>query len=173
MAEYVVLVDEQDQQIGTMEKMEAHREGLLHRAFSVFVMNAKGEIMMQQRAEHKYHSGGLWTNTCCSHPRENEDIEDAAHRRMKEEMGFDCEMRKLLEFTYLARLDKGMTEHEYDHLYIGYFDGEPQPNPGEASNWKWMSIDSVTKDLRQNPGHYTEWFKIIFDRFSEKVTELS
>lgn len=165
MQESVILVDEGDNKIGLMEKMEAHEKGLLHRAFSVFVLNSSGELMMQQRALHKYHSGGLWTNTCCSHPRDEEDTEQAAHRRLKEEMGFDCEVRKMFDFIYRAELDLGMIEHELDHLFIGYYDGVPQINKEEVASWKWMSIEDVQTDIDANPSNYTEWFKIIFDRF--------
>ncbi len=167
MEENVILVDERDNKIGLMEKMEAHKKGLLHRAFSVFVVNSSGELMMQQRALNKYHSGGLWTNSCCSHPRDGETNEEAAHRRLQEEMGFDCEIRKMFHFIYKAELDLGMTEHELDHLYIGYFDGVPQLNKEEAAAWKWMTIEEVEADLKANPQKYTEWFKIIFDRFVE------
>ncbi len=165
MEENVILVDERDNKLGLMEKMEAHEKGLLHRAFSVFVVNSSGELMMQQRALHKYHSGGLWTNTCCSHPRDGETTEEAAHRRLQEEMGFDCEIRKMFHFIYKAELDLGMTEHELDHLYIGFYNGIPQLNKEEAADWKWMSIEEVEADLVERPQNYTEWFKIIFARF--------
>ncbi len=165
MEENVILVDERDNKLGLMEKMKAHEKGLLHRAFSVFVVNSSGELMMQQRALHKYHSGGLWTNTCCSHPRDGETTEEAAHRRLQEEMGFDCEIRKMFHFIYKAELDLGMTEHEFDHLYIGFFNGIPQLNKEEAADWKWMSIEEVETDLVEQPQNYTEWFKIIFARF--------
>ncbi len=172
MAENVILVDSQDNEIGLMEKMEAHRKGLLHRAFSVFVMNSKGELMLQQRAASKYHSGTLWTNTCCSHPRKGEGEEEAAHRRLMEEMGFDCPVDKVLEFTYRAELDKGMIEHEYDHLFIGYFDGEPNLNPEEVMAWKWMNIEELSRDIELNGENYTAWFKIIWKQFEEYVKTL-
>ncbi len=167
MAEEVILVDAQDNELGLMEKMEAHRKGLLHRAFSVFVLNDNGDLMLQQRAASKYHSGTLWTNTCCSHPRKGETAEEAAHRRLMEEMGFDCEVEKVLEFTYRAELDKGMIEHEYDHLFVGHYSGEPKLNPEEVMDWKWMSIDDLSADIKVNPKHYTEWFKIIWQQFEE------
>lgn len=173
MAEKVILVDEHDKEIGLMEKIEAHEKGLLHRAFSVFVMNSSGELMMHQRALHKYHSGGLWTNTCCSHPRKGEDVEDAVHRRLMEEMGFDCEVRKMFHFIYKAEMDQGLTEHEFDHLYIGYYDGEPNINPDEVASWEWMSIEEVQRDLVAHPEKYTEWFKIIFERFNRNVKDLA
>jgi isopentenyl-diphosphate delta-isomerase len=167
MEEYVILVDQNDNKVGLMEKMEAHEKGLLHRAFSVFVVNSAGELMMHQRAFEKYHSGGLWTNTCCSHPRDGETTEEAVHRRLQEEMGFDCEVRKMFDFIYKAELDLGMTEHELDHLFIGYYDGLPQINKNEVAAWKWMSIDEVKSDIEAAPQNYTEWFKIVFERFVE------
>lgn len=173
MAEEVILVDAHDQELGLMEKMEAHRQGLLHRAFSVFVLNSKGELMIQQRAAEKYHSGTLWTNTCCSHPRKGETAEEAAHRRLQEEMGFDCPIQKVLEFTYRAELDKGMIEHEYDHLFIGEYEGEPQLNPDEAMAWKWMRIEDLSADIQDHPERYTAWFKIIWKQFEAFVNSQS
>lgn len=171
MAENVILVDEHDNAQGLMEKMEAHRKGLLHRAFSVFVLNDKGELLLHQRAFHKYHSGGLWTNTCCSHPRKGESLEEAVHRRLEEEMGMDCPVEKALEFTYRAELDKGMTEHEYDHLYTGQFNGKPHPNSEEVADYKWLDLNSLDRDLELHPEKYTAWFKIIFKRFKEAVSQ--
>lgn len=159
--EKVILVDAQDNELGTMDKLEAHQKGLLHRAFSVFVFNNKNELMLQQRALNKYHSGGLWTNTCCSHPRPNEVPETGIHRRLKEEMGFDCELNYVFKFLYKAELDKGLTEHELDHVFIGRYDGEPNLNPEEACNWRFMQIESIEEDIKQAPEKYTEWFKII------------
>lgn len=169
MAEQVILVDESDNAIGLMEKMEAHEKGLLHRAFSVFILNDKGEMMIHQRALHKYHSGGLWTNACCSHPRDGETVIEAGHRRLMEEMGFDTDLEKVLEFTYKAELDSGLTEHEYDHVMVGHFNDEPNINPEEVASWKWISVDDLRADVQQNPEQYTEWFKIIFDRFLSEV----
>lgn len=171
MSEYVVLVDEQDQDLDLMEKMEAHRQGLLHRAFSVFVLNGKDQLMLQKRALHKYHSGGLWTNTCCSHPRKGEKVEDAAHRRLMEEMGFDCPVQKAFHFIYKAKLDQGLTEHEFDHLFIGRYDEQPAINPEEVAEWKWMDVSAVKVDLENNPEKYTAWFKIIFDRFYQNLNK--
>ena len=171
MADNVILVDEQDRELGLMEKMEAHRKGLLHRAFSVFVLNPEGELLLQQRATHKYHSGGLWTNTCCSHPRKDESVVTAAHRRLMEEMGFDCHIDKLLEFTYRAELDKGMIEHEYDHLFVGYYDKDPLINTEEVSDWRWLPLDQVKAGIESNGDQYTEWFKIIFERFINTVKD--
>ena len=167
MEEKVILVNEKDAQLGLMGKLEAHQKAVLHRAFSVFVFNKKGELLLQQRALDKYHSPGLWTNTCCSHPRHGESAEQAAHRRLVEEMGFDCPVKKVLEFTYRAELDKGMIEHEYDHLFIGQYDGEPDLNPEEVMDWKWMSIDELSQDIQSQPQNYTEWFKIIWKQFEE------
>ncbi len=171
MAEEVILVDAQDHALGLMEKMEAHRQGLLHRAFSVFVLNRKGELLLQQRAAHKYHSGQLWTNTVCSHPREGEAVEAAAHRRMEEEMGFDCPIEKAFEFTYRAELDKGMIEHEYDHLFIGQYNHDPEPNTDEVMDFCWLLPSAVERDLQVHPERYTAWFKIIFQRFTTTLKQ--
>ena len=166
------LVDKLDNEIGVMEKMEAHEKGLLHRAFSVFILNSKGELMLQQRALSKYHSGGLWTNTCCSHPRLGETTKQAAHRRMMEEMGFDCELKELFDFIYKAELDSGLIEHELDHVFVGYYDGNPEINKEEVESWKWMSIEELASHINQQPELYTEWFKIIFDQFVNTTKEL-
>ena len=165
--EYVILVDENDQEIGTMEKQEAHEKGLLHRAFSVFIFNEKKELLLQQRALTKYHSAGLWTNTCCSHPRIGETIEQAAHRRLMEEMGFDCELSTKTSFIYKAAFENGLTEHEFDHVLIGNFNGEININPTEVKNFKWIALDELSIDLFQNKQNYTAWFKIIFDNFQK------
>ncbi|MFC1731553.1 isopentenyl-diphosphate Delta-isomerase [candidate division KSB1 bacterium] len=162
VVENVILVDQNDHEIGLMEKMEAHRKGALHRAFSIFVFNNMGQLMMQQRAFAKYHSPGLWTNTCCSHPRKNETLEEAAHRRLKEEMGFDSDIKKVFDFTYHADVGQGLTEHEFDHVFIGHFEGDPRINKNEVADWKWMSIDEISNDLKNNPEKYTVWFRIAF-----------
>lgn len=169
MVEKVILVDESDKELGLMEKMEAHEKGLLHRAFSVFILDDKGHLLLQQRAKSKYHSGGLWTNTCCSHPREGEETIDAAHRRLVEEMGFDCEMEEIFHFIYRAELDQGLTEHELDHLFIGYSNTNPVINTDEVESWKRMAIEDVESDIKASPENYTEWFKIIYDRFLQEV----
>lgn len=169
MVEKVILVDESDNALGLMEKMEAHEKGLLHRAFSVFILDDNGDLLLQQRAKSKYHSGGLWTNTCCSHPRDEEKTIDAAHRRLMEEMGFDCEIEKMFDFIYKAELDQGLTEHELDHLFVGYYNGEPRINLEEVEDWKKMSLNEVEEDIKNQPQYYTEWFKIIFDRFLREV----
>jgi isopentenyl-diphosphate delta-isomerase len=161
--EYVILVDEQDQALGLMEKMEAHEKGLLHRAFSVFVFNDKGELMLQQRALDKYHSGGLWTNTCCSHPRDGESVDDAAHRRLQEEMGFDCKLEKKFHFIYKRELDKGLTEHELDHVFFGVYNDAPNINADEVASYKFVDMRTLKTDMQNNPHLFTEWFKICFD----------
>ncbi len=163
--ELVVLVNENDVPIGLMPKLEAHEKAVLHRAFSVFVLNDKNELMLQQRAAHKYHSPLLWTNTCCSHQRENETNIEAGNRRLFEEMGFTTELKELFSFIYKAPFDNGLTEHELDHVMIGYYNGEPKINPEEVEAWKWLDIDEVRKDMEENPENYTAWFKIIFDEF--------
>tara|TARA_R110002051_G_scaffold141116_1_gene214119 strand:- start:309 stop:836 length:528 start_codon:yes stop_codon:yes gene_type:complete len=163
--ENVILVNESDEQIGTMPKMEAHEKALLHRAFSVFVMNEKGETMLQQRAAHKYHSPLLWTNTCCSHQRVGESNISAGKRRLQEEMGFSTELTELFSFIYKAPFDNGLTEHEFDHVMIGNYEDDPSINPDEVAAWKWMKPEDVKNDISKNPDTYTAWFKIIFERF--------
>ena len=163
--EQVILVNEQDQEIGLMPKMEAHEKAVLHRAFSVFVFNSKNELMLQQRASHKYHSPDLWTNTCCSHQRHGESNIQAGKRRLFEEMGFVTELEEKTSFIYKAPFDNGLTEHELDHIMVGYFDDAPNLNNDEVKDWKWMSLEAVKSDIIINPRLYTEWFKIIFDKF--------
>ena len=163
--EEVILVDKHDVEQGTMEKMEAHKNGgTLHRAFSVFVFNTKGELLLQRRALHKYHSGGLWTNTCCSHPRPGETVREAGHRRLEEEMGMQCKLVELFSFEYKAELDGGMTEWELDHVLLGLSDKEPSINEEEVAEFKYMPLDEIDEDLNKNPQNYTEWFKICFER---------
>jgi isopentenyl-diphosphate delta-isomerase len=169
--EKVILVNEQDEPVGLMNKLEAHEKAVLHRAFSVFVLNSKNEIMLQQRAHHKYHSPLLWTNTCCSHQRDGETNIQAGTRRLYEEMGFKTELKELFHFIYKAPFDNGLTEHELDHVMIGYYDEEPQINPEEVESWKWMCIEAVRQDMIQNPDIYTVWFKIIFDEFYHYLEE--
>lgn len=163
--ENVILVNTSDEQIGTMPKMEAHEKALLHRAFSVFVMNNKGETMLQQRAAHKYHSPLLWTNTCCSHQRVGETNIEAGKRRLQEEMGFVTELKELFSFIYKAPFDNGLTEHELDHVMIGNYDEVPKVNVDEVNDWKWMMPMDIKKDILENPDSYTVWFKIIFEKF--------
>jgi isopentenyl-diphosphate delta-isomerase len=163
--EQVILVNEKDEPIGLMNKMEAHEKAVLHRAFSVFVLNDKNEVMLQQRAHHKYHSPLLWTNTCCSHQRAGETNIEAGKRRLYEEMGFNAELKELFHFIYKAPFDNGLTEHELDHVMIGYSNEVPSINPEEVESWKWMKIEDIKEDMIQNPALYTVWFKIIFDEF--------
>jgi len=152
-----------------MEKIEAHEKALLHRAFSVFVYNDKGEVMLQQRALSKYHSPGLWTNTCCSHQREGESNVDAGKRRLMEEMGFTTDLEESISFIYKAPFDNGLSEHEYDYILIGKYNDQPNLNPDEVAAWKWMSLEDIQKDLKENPEIYTAWFKIIFDKYSNHI----
>ncbi|MEW7280431.1 isopentenyl-diphosphate Delta-isomerase [Aquimarina sp. 2201CG1-2-11] len=163
--EQVILVNEKDEQIGLMPKLEAHQKAVLHRAFSVFILNDKKEIMLQKRANHKYHSPGLWTNTCCSHQREGESNIEAGKRRLQEEMGFTTELKDSISFIYKAPFDNGLTEHEYDHVLLGSYESDPIVNPEEVADWKWMSIEAVKSDIAVQPEIYTEWFKIIFEKF--------
>lgn len=169
--EEVILVNEFDEQIGLMPKLEAHQKAILHRAFSVFILNENNEIMLQQRAHQKYHSPLLWTNTCCSHQRNGETNIEAGSRRLFEEMGFKVELKELFHFIYKAPFDNGLTEHELDHVMIGYFNGNPVINHDEVEDWKWMKIQDVKEDMVQNPEIYTVWFKIIFDEFYHYIED--
>ena len=164
--EQVILVDEQDHPIGLMEKQAAHLEPHLHRAFSIFIFNSKGELLMQQRALSKYHSPGLWTNTCCSHPRDGETLAEATQRRLMEEMGMTCEMHEVYTFIYKAPVGQGLTEHEFDHVFIGQSDGLPQINREEVESWKYMSLSELSEDIEVHPEYYTEWFKITFEEMT-------
>jgi len=167
--ELVILVNDRDEQIGLMPKMEAHEKGELHRAFSVFVFNNKGELLMQQRASDKYHSPNLWTNTCCSHQRNGEVNIDAGIRRLQEEMGFVCDLKEVFWFVYKAPFDNGLTEHELDHVMVGYFDKDPIINKEEVEDYKWMDVEAVKLDIKSNPDIYTEWFKIIFNEYYIRI----
>lgn len=162
--EQIILVSEKDEEIGTMGKLEAHEKGLLHRAFSIFIKNSEGKIMLQQRAKTKYHSGGLWTNTCCGHPRAGEETLAAAHRRLGEEMGFDCHLEESFVFHYTTELDHGLKENEIDHVFVGIFNGEPKINPEEADDWKWVIPEEVRNDLAVHPEQYTYWFKVAMEK---------
>ncbi|APZ46910.1 isopentenyl-diphosphate delta-isomerase [Polaribacter reichenbachii] len=170
MEELVVLVDENDKQLGLMPKMEAHEKAVLHRAFSVFIFNDKGELMLQQRAAHKYHSPLLWTNTCCSHQRDGESNVEAGRRRLQEEMGFTADLKEIFSFVYKAPFDNGLTEHELDHVMIGSFNDMPNINKEEVADYKWMQLEDVQTDIDNNPAIYTEWFKIIFKESYQKLT---
>lgn len=165
--EQVVLVNEQDLEIGLMEKMEAHEKALLHRAFSVFVFNDAGELLLQQRAFGKYHSGGLWTNTCCSHPRPNERVADAAARRLMEEMGFTTALEKVFDFIYQADFSNGLTEHEFDHVFIGHYDGAIIPDPNEVHAYEYRTMESIQASLDAKEGLFTAWFEIIFPKMMD------
>lgn len=167
--EILILVDEMDREVGHMEKYETHRRGLLHRAFSVFVFNDNNELMLHQRAEEKYHSGGLWTNTCCSHPRVDEPIQKAAQRRLMEEMGFVCPLDFQFSFMYRSELDNNMIEHEFDHVFFGRYDKDPIPNPQEVQNWCFKSLDDISLDLKEKPENYTSWFKVVFENIYERA----
>ena len=161
----VILVDEKDNQVGLMPKLEAHQKGLLHRAFSVFIFNSDYKLLLQKRASSKYHSGGLWTNTCCSHPRDGEDVIDAANRRLNEEMGIKTSLRKVFDFIYTAELDNNLIENEFDHVFYGVYDIDPIINKEEAEDFKWVDMKTLKNDIENNKDQYTVWFKIAFDYF--------
>lgn len=167
--ELVILVNEKNEQLGLMPKMEAHEKALLHRAFSVFIFNDSSELLLQQRAETKYHSPLLWTNTCCSHQRNGETNIEAGKRRLKEEMGFSCELNEVTSFIYKAPFDNGLTEHELDHILVGYYNNNPEINEEEVENFKWMTLEEVKGQIEDNPKLYTEWFKIIFEKYYDFI----
>lgn len=171
MEEKVILVNEKDEQVGLMEKIEAHEKAVLHRAFSVFIFNENNETMVQRRALDKYHSPGLWSNTCCSHPRDGETIIEAGKRRLQEEMGFTTDLQESTSFIYKAPFDNGLTEHEFDHILIGYYSAEPQLNPEEVADWKWMKMNDIKQDIKVNPDSYTAWFKIIFEKYYDFILQ--
>ncbi len=172
MEEKVILVDEQDHEIGEAEKIQAHQEVRLHRSFTIFIFNSRGETLLQQRAKTKYHSGGLWSNATCGHPRPGEGTKEAAQRRLKEEMGFDCELQDVLQFTYKVKLDKGLWEHEFDHTFKGMYEGKVHPNPEEADDFKWVSWEDILEDVKEHPEQYTEWFKIVLSKFDKKGPQI-
>lgn len=159
--EHVILVDENDNEVGTMEKMEAHRKGVLHRAFSILLFDEAGRMLIQKRANDKYHSGNLWTNACCSHPLPGESLDQAARRRLREELGIEGNPEHRYSFIYRAELDDNVIEHELDHVFVGTFDGTPEINEEEISDWKYVKMDWLKEDINRNPDAYTEWFKII------------
>ncbi len=166
--EKIILVDKDDNETGSMEKIKAHENGgVLHRAFSIFVFNNKGEMLIQKRAAGKYHCADLWTNTCCSHQSPGETIEEAAHRKLKQEMGFDTTLKEILKFTYKAEFDNKLTEHELDHVFVGVYDGEVIPDPEEADDYKWVDVKQLKEYISKDPGKYTPWFKIVLDRVVE------
>ena len=163
-----ILVDEQDRQTGTMEKIEAHKKALLLRAFSIFVFNNAGQMMLQKRALSKYHSPGLWTNACCSHPRPGESLDMATQRRIVEEMGFQCEMREVFSFIYKAPFEHGLTEHELDPVFMGIYNEYPEINPEEVAEWKWVDVEELLSEVGHHPEKYTVWFKIALKEMENK-----
>jgi isopentenyl-diphosphate delta-isomerase, type 1 len=169
MAEYIISVDKDDKEIGPVEKMEAHNKGVLHRAFSIFIFNSDNQLLLQKRHITKYHSAGLWTNTCCSHPRYGEKLKDSTYRRLKEEMGFTCELSEIFSFSYKVNFENNLIENEYDHVFIGTFDGEIIPNENEVETYKWVDIAEVKSDIINNPHSYTFWFKCLFNRVIEFI----
>lgn len=167
----VILVDENDCAIGTMEKMEAHEKAVLHRAISVFIVNSTGEWLLQQRTLDKYHSKGLWTNTSCSHPYPGETSIDAAHRRLMEEMGLKAELKEIFSFTYKQELENNLTEHEFDHVFLGITNELPKINPNEVMDYEYISFDKLEKDIESHPENYTAWFKLIFERVGQIISK--
>ena len=163
----VILVNENDEPVGVMEKMEAHEKGLLHRAFSVFVFDKKGRMLLQQRSAEKYHGAHLWTNACCSHPFPGEKVDDAAHRRLKEELGFDTELQEIFSFTYHARVENDLIEHEFDHVFAGEYEDEVHANPHEVANCSYETMEQIKKDIGSHPERFTSWFKIAFPRIEK------
>ena len=170
---FVILVDDADNETGTMEKIEAHQKALLHRAISVFLCNSKGEWLLQRRALDKYHSIGLWTNTCCSHPFPGESELEAAHRRLKEEMGLKAELKEVFWFTYKEALDNELTECELDHVFVGFTDEHPKINTNEVIDWKYLDYEDLAGDIANYPHRYTAWFKMIFERVHFELLKLN
>jgi len=170
--ETIILVDKGDKEIGYEEKMKAHENGgKLHRAFSIFVFDSKGRMLLQKRAEGKYHCSGLWTNTCCSHPNKGETLDAAVHRKLEQEFGFDCPLNEVFSFIYKAGFDNGLTEYEFDHVFVGRYDGKTAPNPEEIGDWKFVSVDELRKDLEKHPEKYTPWFKESFERVVKAIED--
>ena len=171
MIENVILVDEHDNQIGVEEKHSAHKAGKLHRAISVFIFNSKGETLLQKRESSKYHSGRLWTNTCCGHQRPGDDTMSTAKRKLKEEMGIECELKEIFSFIYFVKFHNGLHEHEFDHVLFGTFDGEPQPDPAEAEVYRWVSSENLTKEIEARPEQFTYWLKECWSRVIDTRSE--
>jgi isopentenyl-diphosphate delta-isomerase len=169
----LILVDENDVPLGTVEKMEAHEKALLHRAFSVFIFNEKGEMLLQQRSKNKYHSAGLWTNACCSHPKPGEDIQRAAQRRLHEELGFVTSIEEIFDFIYKSSFENGLTEYEFDHVFIGIFDDQIEPDKKEVSDYCFKSLEEIKSSLQSDPGLYTAWFHIAFPMVEKWISERS
>ena len=168
MIEYIIAVDEFDKEIGSIEKMEAHYKGILHRAFSILVFNSNNQLLLQKRNVKKYHSPGLWTNTCCSHPRNGEELQDAVYRRIKEEMGFTCKLEEIFSFIYKVEFEENLFENEYDHVFIGKYDGEVVPNKEEVDDFKWADINYIKNDIKVKPEKYTYWFRTLINRIDDK-----
>ena len=167
MIDDIILVDENDVQVGTGEKMAVHEAGKLHRAFSIMIFNPRGELMLQKRAKEKYHCGGLWTNACCSHPRPGETLAEATKRRLAEEMGMTCELEEIFSFIYKSSFSNGLAEHEFDHVFVGQFDGEPNLNPSEAEAWRWINWKDLLADIDRNQDNYTPWFLKIIEEYTK------
>jgi isopentenyl-diphosphate Delta-isomerase len=172
MPEIIIAVDKFDKELSPIEKMEAHYNATLHRAFSILVFNSKNELLLQRRNLDKYHSPGLWTNTCYSHPRFGERLEDAIYRRLKEEMGFTCELKEVFSFIYKVQLEDNLFEHEFDHVFIRIYDGDVIPNKNEVDNYKWINIKQLKEDIKKSPKSYTYWFKVLFDRAENELCKL-
>ena len=172
MMQEVILVNKHDEEIGTMEKMEAHLQGMLHRAFSILIFNSQRKLLIHRRAFGKYHSEGLWTNTCCSHPFPGEDLVEAANRRLREEMGMKTSLAPLFSFIYRAELENDLVEHELDHVLIGFTDDQPRVNPDEVSDYKWMAMYEIEEDIEKNPGNYTTWFKKIILEYKSAFNDI-
>jgi len=170
MNQELLLVNDKDEIIDYGEKWSVHRNANLHRAFSIFVLDAENRFLLQKRASKKYHSGGLWTNACCSHPIRGENMELTVHRRLREEMGFDCDLEYIFSFIYHTALDNDLTEYEFDHIYLGRFNGTPNPNPDEASDWKWVDINDLKADLALNPTKYTYWLNHAFSQYYDEFS---
>ncbi|MCI0750492.1 MAG: isopentenyl-diphosphate Delta-isomerase [Flammeovirgaceae bacterium] len=168
----VILVDEQDNAVGIMEKLEAHRKGILHRAFSVLLFNSRGELLLQQRADSKYHSGGLWTNTCCSHPIPDEPVSLTVRKKLNQEMGIDLQPEFSYSFIYKSVLNNGMIEHELDHVYTGKFDGEPKINHEEVKDWRFVNLDDLKKEINKEPEKFTSWFKIMMNNQALRINRI-
>lgn len=164
----LILVDNHDNEKGSGEKIEVHRKGELHRAFSIVIFNAEGKMLIQKRAKGKYHSAGRWSNACCGHPRPGENIEKAAHRRLREELGFDCELREIFQFVYKAQLDEGIMEYEYDHIFIGTHNGKMEPDLGEVEDLTWIGMETLTTEIKRTPEKYTPWFEIICMKLAQR-----
>ena len=164
----IILVDEKDREIGVGEKLKIHQEGKLHRSFSIFIFNSKGQMLLQKRAKTKYHSPSLWSNACCSHPKPNKKLLDEAKRRLKEEMGFVCDLKESFSFIYKAKVED-LIEHEFDHVFLGKFDGNPRPDKAEVGDWKWVAFKELKGDIEKNPENYTPWFKILLGKVFEKL----